>query len=68
MNYSSSKSKNDLVHNAESINSEYGTITKCSCCENYNIYLGQLTLHVNAKQMHGLFYILLKALRLEDDN
>ena len=68
MNFSSSKSNNALAEEMESVISEYGIITKCNCCDNYNIYLGQVTLHVNEKQMHSLFYILLKALRLDNNN
>ena len=68
MNNQSSTAKKYYDDSENLNNIEYGRVTKCNCCDSYNIYLGQLTLHVNEKQMHSLFYILLKALKLENNN
>lgn len=50
------------------IKSEIGAITKCGCCDSYNIYFGNLTLHMNGNQVHSLFYMLLNTMRLENSN
>ncbi len=45
--------------------SELGCITKCHCCSIYNVSIGPLTLRLNKKELHSLFYMLLKTLKSE---
>ena len=66
MNVSQLNSKGANQECEESIKSEIGSITRCSCCDSYNIYLGNITLHMNQHQVHSLFYMLLKTMRLEN--
>ncbi len=68
MNISQLKTNKETHDGTRSVKSEIGTITKCGCCDSYNIYLGNLTLHMNEHQLHSLFYMLLKTMRLENKN
>ena len=68
MNVSQLNSKGQNQECDERVNSEIGSITRCSCCDSYNIYLGNITLHMNEQQVHSLFYMLLKTMRLESEN
>ena len=68
MNISQIKSNKRDDECTNSIKSEIGTITRCNCCDSYNIYLGNFTLHMNQSQIHSLFYMLLKTMRLENRN
>ena len=58
---------NDTINNCKEsdfiIKSELGFITKCECCDTYNVHLGALTLSFKDRELHSLFYMLLKTLR-----
>lgn len=45
------------------IESELGFITKCECCDTYNVHMGSLTLRFKDRELHSLFYMLLKTFR-----
>lgn len=45
------------------IKSEIGFVTKCDCCDTYNVHMGALTLRFKDRELHSLFYMLLKTLR-----
>lgn len=47
------------------VKTEIGRINKCECCGTYYIDVGFLTIKMNRKELHSLFYMLLKALKLE---
>lgn len=45
------------------VNSEIGFITRCRCCGSYNLQLGALTLRFDDRELHSLFYMLLKTIK-----
>lgn len=53
----------DCKESSYIIKSELGFITKCECCDTYNVHMGALTLRFKDRELHSLFYMLLKTLR-----
>lgn len=48
------------------VKTDIGRINKCECCETYYVHIGFMTMKMNPKELHSLFYMLLKALKLEN--